>query len=321
MMNSIGGYFSLELQRNKSFLHNDGILLNTGRNALEYILRALGDVQLIYIPYYTCNVILEPLSKLGISYCFYHINICLEISSEINLKEGEYLLYTNYFGIKDRYVKDISLVYGNRLIVDNAQAFYTEPVDGVSTIYSPRKFVGIPDGGIAYCSEKYKIVEYDESYERCSHLLKRYDLGASGGYEDLHMNSAKLHDLPVRKMSRLTEAMMHSIDFGAIMQCRWQNFMFLHEALVDSNILTIPPVESFACPMVYPYYTQDTSLRVKLIEQKIFIAQYWPNVLEWCNDADEEFDLCTHIIPISVDQRYCEKDMERIIKIVKEYGK
>lgn len=73
--------------------------------------------------------------------------------------------------------------------------------------------------------------------------------------------------------------------------------------------------------MVYPYYTQDTSLRVKLIERKIFIAQYWPNVLEWCNDADEEFDLCTHIIPISVDQRYCEKDMERIIKIVKEYGK
>lgn len=321
MMDSIGGYFSLELQRNKSFLHNDGILLNTGRNALEYILRVLGDVQLIYIPYYTCNVILEPLNKLGVSYCFYHINIRLEISSEINLKEGEYLLYTNYFGIKDRYIKDISPVYGNRLIVDNAQAFYAEPVDGVSTIYSPRKFVGIPDGGIAYCSGKYEIAEYDESYERCSHLLKRYDLGASGGYEDFHMNSAKLHGLPVRKMSRLTEAMMYSIDFGTIMQCRWQNFMFLHEALADSNILTLPSVESFACPMVYPYYTQDISLRVKLIEQKIFTARYWPNVLEWCNDADEELDLCNYIIPIPVDQRYCEKDMERIIKIVKEYGK
>ena len=60
MMNSIGGYFSLELQRNKSFLHNDGILLNTGRNALEYILRALGDVQLIYIPYYTCLLYTSP---------------------------------------------------------------------------------------------------------------------------------------------------------------------------------------------------------------------------------------------------------------------
>lgn len=319
-MNSIGGYFSLELQRNKNFPHSDGVLLNTGRNALEYILRALGDVKLIYIPYYTCNVILEPLNKLGVFYRFYHVNMRLEISSEINLKEGEYLLYTNYFGIKDKYVKDISPIYGNRLIVDNAQAFYAESVNGISTMYSPRKFVGIPDGGIAYCSEKYEITEYDESYERCSHLLKRYDLGASGGYEDFHMNSAKLHDLPIRKMSRLTEAMMRSIDFGAIMQCRWHNFMSLHEALEDSNALAIPPVESFACPMVYPYYTHDISLRSRLIEQKIFIARYWPNVLSWCNDVDEEFALCNHIIPISVDQRYCEKDMERIIKIVKKYG-
>lgn len=321
MMNSIGGYFSLELQRNKSFLHNDGILLNTGRNALEYILRALGDVQLIYIPYYTCSVILEPLNKLGVSYCFYHINMCLEISSEINLKKGEYLLYTNYFGIKDEYIKDISHVYGNRLIVDNAQAFYAEPIDGISTIYSPRKFVGIPDGGIAYCAEKYEIIKYDESYERCSHLLKRYDLGAGGGYEDFHMNSAKLYDLPICKMSKLTEAMMCNIDFEVIMQCRWHNFMYLHEVLASNNPLAIPSVGSFACPMVYPYYTQDVSLRVKLIEQEIFVARYWPNVLEWCNNESEEFALCEHIIPIPVDQRYCEKDMERIIKIVKEYGK
>lgn len=321
MINSIGGYFSLELQRNNSFLHDDGILVNTGRNALEYILSALGDVKLLYIPYYTCNVILEPLNKLNIAYSFYHINMCLEISTEINLKEGEYLLYTNYFGIKDKYIKDISLIYGNRLIIDNAQAFYAEPVDGISTIYSPRKFVGIPDGGIAYCSKRYEIAEQDESYDRCSHLLKRYDLGASGGYDDFHKNSAKLHNLPVRRMSKLTEAMMCSIDFETIKQRRWHNFLCLHKALKDINIFSIPSIESFACPMVYPCYTQDDLLRAKLIEQGIFVAQYWPNVLEWCSGADEEFALCNYIVPIFIDQRYTEDDMERIIKIVMKYGK
>ena len=318
MMNPIGGYFSLELQRNKSFLHNDGILLNTGRNGLEYVVKALGDVQLIYIPYYTCNVILEPLDKLNIPYRFYYINVCLEISSKIDLKEGEYLLYTNYFGIKDKYIKSISNIYGKRLIVDNAQAFYSEPINGISTIYSPRKFVGIPDGGIVYCSGKYEIIEYDESYTRCSHLLKHYDLGAGGGYEDFHINSAKLHNLPIRKMSKLTEAMMRSIDFEAVKEQRWKNFRVLHAGLVNCNDLYIPQIETFACPMVYPYLCKDMNLKSFLIDNKVFVATYWPNVLDRCQVDMLEYQLANSIIAIPIDQRFVEEDMDRIIRLIKK---
>ena len=34
--------------------------------------------------------------------------------------------------------------------------------------------------------------------------------------------------------------------------------------------------------MIYPFYTDDIYLRARLIKQHIFVAQYWPNVLEWC---------------------------------------
>lgn len=316
MINSIGGYFSLELQRNNSFLHDDGILVNTGRNALEYILRALSDVKLLYIPYYTCNVILEPLNKLNIAYSFYHINMCLEINTEISLKEGEYLLYTNYFGIKDKYIKDISLVYGNQLIIDNAQAFYAEPVYGISAIYSPRKFVGIPDGGIAYCSKRYEIVEQDESYDRCSHLLKRHDLGASGGYEDFHLNSAKLHEQPIRRMSKLTETMIRSIDFEAVKEQRRRNFGVLHEGLFKSNKLSVPAMDTFVCPMVYPYLCKDVVLKKYLIDNQIFVPTYWPNVVEWCQADMLEHELANMLIAIPIDQRYIEDDMSRIIKLI-----
>ena len=37
-MNSIGGYFELELQRGKEY-HEHAVKLNTGRNALKYILK------------------------------------------------------------------------------------------------------------------------------------------------------------------------------------------------------------------------------------------------------------------------------------------
>lgn len=33
----IGGYFNFELRKNGSFPHDNGILLNSGRNALEVI--------------------------------------------------------------------------------------------------------------------------------------------------------------------------------------------------------------------------------------------------------------------------------------------
>ena len=45
-MQAIGGYFELaDCEVSKGFPHQDGILLNTGRNALEYILRCIGDVK------------------------------------------------------------------------------------------------------------------------------------------------------------------------------------------------------------------------------------------------------------------------------------
>ena len=34
------------------------------------------------------------------------------------------------------------------LIIDNAQAFFAKPLLGIDTFYSPRKFVGVSDGGI-----------------------------------------------------------------------------------------------------------------------------------------------------------------------------
>ena len=67
---SIGGYFGLEL-RSKEF-HKDAIRLNTGRNALEYIL--LANSYKKYLPCFTCNVLLEPIKKLNIQVVFYSIN-------------------------------------------------------------------------------------------------------------------------------------------------------------------------------------------------------------------------------------------------------
>ena len=319
-MKEIGGYFSLEIKETfqENTIHSQGLFLNSGRNALEYILSSLSVVSKLWIPYFTCDVVLEPIKKLGIPYDFYRINEHLELCEDIQLASDEYLLSTNYYGIKDSYMENLARKYGSHLIVDNAQALYAHPIEGIKTFYSPRKFAGIPDGGIAYMEAGKDIQSFDTdvSYDRLSHLLKRIDLGAGAGYTDFKDNSRKLANQPIMQMSRLTGVLFASIDFEGIRERRLKNFRILHEALKSSNQLAIPAIGSFSCPLVYPYFTNDCTLKKKLIDNKVFVATYWPNVLEWCKEDTLEYQLADRIIAIPIDQRYGEEEMKYITNLI-----
>ena len=201
MCKEIGGYFSLELSpRNQKIPASDGVFLNTGRNSIEYVLRSLNKINKLFIPYYTCDTVLEPIERLGIKYEFYNINYDLEIESDIDLYEYDYLLYTNYFGIKDSYVKNLCFKYGEKLILDNAQALFADPTERCA--YSPRKYIGLPDGGIAFSTKKPHLdIERSTSYDICSHLLKRIDCGASSAYLDFRSNSKALAHQSIKYMS------------------------------------------------------------------------------------------------------------------------
>lgn len=320
MNRAIGGYFELELPDYGGFLHDDGILLNSGGNALEYVIRSLADVRHLWIPYYTCSVVLEQVDKAGIPYSLYPIDENLEIKDQMHLLEGDYLVYTNYFGIKDRYVRWLSGLCGEHLIVDSTQAWFSSPIHGTSSFYSPRKYMGLPDGGVAYCPRHLDECVYgtDTSYERCAHLLKRIDLGPSEGYADFRSNSLELAGQPVKKMSELTRKLLCSIDFTRVKRIRIQNFEYLHQHLKGANLFPVPPLDSFVCPMVYPYLTNDKSLRQKLIENKVFVATYWLNVKEWTETGMLEEELVDNLIPLPIDQRYSTADMDRIIRIIKK---
>lgn len=318
-MKSIGGYFEIELRECDLSSVPPGKLVNSGRHALEYIIRALKNkVNRIWLPYYTCDVVLEPIRRYDIIPQFYHIDKSLEIADNIELRENDYLIVNNYFGIKDKYIHKMASIYGNKLIVDNAQAFYCFPILETNSIYSPRKFFGLPDGGIVSSMANLDD-ELSEgcSFDKCSHLLKRVDLGAESGYNDFKSNSRQLKDESLTSMSNLTKRLLGSIDFEWVKNKRRSNFEILHSAFASSNIMTIPEIDSFACPMVYPFQTNEaTVLRQRLIRNKIFVATYWPNVFNWCDKSSIEYSLAQNILPLPIDQRYGEDDMKQIIQII-----
>ena len=118
-MKPIGGYFELANREQGDFIHKHGTLLNTGRNSLEWILLSLGKVKKVYLPYYTCDVVLEPLKRLDIPFQFYQINNKLEIDEEVLPNSDEYIIVNNYFGVKDAYVAQMAAKYGSKIIKFN----------------------------------------------------------------------------------------------------------------------------------------------------------------------------------------------------------
>ena len=317
-MKAIGGYFELADFEEGVFPHEDGVLVNTGRNALEYILRSIGVVKVIYLPYYTCEVMLEPIKKMGINYEFYHINELLEPVSFPELGRAEAFLYTNYFGLKQDCVNLLAKKYGNHLIVDNAQAFFAEPLQGIDTFYSARKFFGVADGAYLYSDKKLEVnLEQDVSCDRMSHLLKRIDLGAEAGYLDFRNNEDSLNNQEIKRMSKLTEAILCGIDYESAKRKRRENYVFLDNALKNSNLIHFKMDED-DIPMVYPYLSEDQLLKQRLIDNKVFVATYWPNVLEWTSNGMIERGLMDKLIPIPCDQRYGEKEMSSVVSLLLE---
>lgn len=320
-MEAIGGYFELADYEEGAFPHKEGILLNTGRNALEYILRSIGEVRGVYLPYYTCDVVLEPVIKLHIPWSYYKIDNRFEMVDEIHLEEGEYVIVNNYFGIKDAYIQQLAGKFGDHLIVDCSQALFAETKQGIKSFYSTRKFVGVADGGVAYIGETERSVvsvsDVECTADHDSHLIKRKQFGAEAGFADFQANEKKLDNQPIRWMSNATKRILSHINYNKVVERRRDNYQYLNEALAERNFIVLPDLDTFACPMVYPFMSRDNrDLRKELLDNKVFVAKYWPNVHNLAH-YELEYEFAERVVPLPIDQRYGREEMKRIVQIIK----
>ena len=318
-MNAIGGYFALDLLNNKEF-HLNCLKLNTARNALEYILIAR-KYKKIYLPFYTCDVLLQPIEKLKVIVEFYNINKDFEpIFDYSRLKQNEGFLYTNYFGLKDSYIRKIDSLCKN-LIIDNAQSFYSKPVINGDTFYSARKFFGVSDGAYLYCNKPIQIeILKDISWKRSQYLFIRIDEEAETGYQSFKKNESELDFQEIKYMSNLTSSILGNIDYKTISEKRRDNYIFLSNELGSINKLKFN-INKKTVPMVYPFYSTNENLREILRLNKIYTAQYWDSILKNVEKGSIEYDYTKNIIYLPIDQRLNSKQLKTIIKIIKDEHK
>lgn len=313
-MKEIGGYFELEDLVSNEFY--DGLLaLNSGRNTLHYLMKAR-NITKLHIPYYLCDSVSTLLEEHGYNFEYYHVDQEFQPIFDKELEQGEFLYIVNLYGQTTKeQTRALKQRFG-QVILDHSHAFFQEPLPGVDTIYSCRKFFGVPDGAyLATDAVLHETLEQDRSSDRMAHILGRYEGTASAYYSDFRRNGDALDATPLRTMSKLTRNLMGAIDYEQACQARNENCTYLEKQLGADNPLKLTiPEGAFA----YPFLVEDgTAIRNKLAEQKIYIPLLWPNVLNDCPEDSIEYQYAANILPLPCDQRYGIEDMEYLVEMVR----
>ena len=312
MHKEIGGYMELE-HFTGPMLHEKALALSSGRACLSYLIEQRG-IRKIALPDFNCDIVEAVCRAHEVKIRFYPVGADLRPKT-LQTEEDEWFYLVNFYGQLPEDEMQSVAARVPRLITDNAQAYFDLPLKGVDTLYTCRKFLGVPDGGFVYTDALERELPVDESRERMGFVLGRFERPAGEYFAAAAQNNDDLSMEP-KSMSELTKNLLHAVDYDRVKTKRTENFRLLHEGLGSVNGLNLRLTEgAYAYPLMLP---EGQKIRKKLIERKIFVPMLWPNVPEQQPEDAEASRLARQILPLPCDQRYGAEEMDDIIKAVRD---
>ncbi|WP_297476102.1 hypothetical protein [Ferrovum sp.] len=318
----IGGYFGLDLPEYGA-LYPQAVHYQSARSALRAVLECQG-IHRVWMPAYVCDSVLRAADAAGIEARTYGLDNSLYPSDlPSTLLDDEVVLYVNYFGLCQSVVKRLQTQYLlEHLIIDNSQALFAPHNGELATIYSPRKFAGLPDGGLLLHSSRLSItvpsVEDQGSFERMKYLLLRTSCSAREGYAAFQEARNSLQNLPPMTMSRLTRRLIRSIDWQQVRSRRRDNFAVIAQRLNPMNAIQWLPTDDDV-PLCYPLVLRGidvAAIKAHLTAQNIFTATYWPDALPRLKPGSIEAALAQDTLFLPVDQRLDPTRMEIFVQYI-----
>jgi hypothetical protein len=301
----IGGFFELEIPRgNNNSYHPNAYAYTSGRACLGVILE-ITKPRKIYLPYYSCEAVLQPLRTRNVAYEYYRLDSKLEFDLGITTRSDELLLYINYFGLKTDFARLLGKRYGSQLIIDNTQAFFEIPDRGDNywSFNSARKFFGVPDGAYLYGPCSIPPATQRNTELNYGHLVERLTGNQAKAYELYVRSEANITDCPY-DMSILSERILTAIDYCSVKRSREENFAFFHRNLADVNRFPFDP-DKGSTPFCYPLLLDFVVDKRLLAAQSIYLPTYWPNIpTEGLLEFAGERKFVEHLLPLPVDHRY-----------------
>ncbi len=317
-MKPIGGFFELEIAKGQSLYHDEAIKFTTGRACLNHILSLLKPSKL-YLPYYCCNALFEPMILNEIEYEFYAINEQLEIKSPPNLKYNEFIIYTDFFGIKTKYTNSLIHLYNEKLIVDNTHSFFLKGYESPNYSFtSARKYFGVPDGAFLYGPSDLNI---NVSMMRNANVSVQHNVNRLVGLQEKayaeYLKYEKELGSEIETISILSEKILSTINYKEVRKIRNENLNFLRKVFDNINRLKIDEDE-IDC-FCYPLLLEKPIEKEKLYKENIFIPNLWMDTLirKQKNRFELECKFSMELLPLPIDHRYTLKDMKRVNETIK----
>ncbi|MCI8948466.1 MAG: hypothetical protein HFG49_00300 [Lachnospiraceae bacterium] len=331
-MKEYGGYIQLDTYRGQEYYPNL-LSFNSGRGALRFLIR-IRNIKKLYLPGFCCSTVWEACEAERISWEFYQVDDGFRPVFDKELENGEWLYIVNHYGVFASCEMEAMIRQFGQVIVDHTHAFFRPPLAGADTLYSCRKFFGVPDG--AYLSlglkddqeyagrmkrfsesawQQYSLLPMDQSFDRMHFLLGRYEAPASKFYQEYAENNERFTSEPVKQMSSLTHNLLRAIDYEEANARRTRNFSFLSRQLSHMNRLFLPMIPG---AFAYPLWLKEglgkgPEIRRELIRHKVYIPCLWPEVEKQCPKDSADCQMAENILPLPVDQRYQEADMREIL--------
>lgn len=313
------------------FLDDTNLFLANGRSGIMVLIDRLAPAS-VWMPSYLCLTMIEAVDQKKTNLRFYEVGYNLHISSTDwidQIQPGDLVVLIDYFGFPlSSKVAGLVKEQGGYVLEDAAQALLSGEVGRFSdfVVFSPRKFLGVPDGGLLILNRELNFHDIDLAPPPAEWWLKAFYAGVLRREFDIHGGNRRWFELfqetgptgPVGyyAMSELSKALLrHSFDYSTIAQRRIDNYKYLAEVLGD--IALFPSLSANIVPLGFPIRVKNRDrLRQVLLDHQIYPPVHWPIQGIVPQQFRDSHKLAGEIMTLPCDQRYDRHDMKRMVSII-----
>lgn len=296
-----------------------GSLTFSGRTALEAVLNEIPFAKTALLPSYCCDSMIEPFRKAGILVDFFDVNYKDGLAVEIT-SNADILLWCNYFGFQSTFPN-----FDGVIIEDITHSLFSDISHHSQSDYliaSVRKWEPINCGG--YCSVetygKQPLEMFLKNKSSAMTLKAKYLIDQDQKDKELFLsmfnncNRWLADNYSELTIDEYSQKYIHHVNMEKQKEVRRRNAHFLYKGL-QKKVDFLFAEEQMDCPLFVPIVFHNlgerTFVRKKLIDNKIYCPVHWPHPNAAC-----ESNLYDTELSLICDQRYCEKDMERIVSVL-----
>ena len=310
------------------FLDDTNLFLANGRSGIMVLIDRLAPAS-VWMPSYLCPTMIEAVDQKKTNLRFYEVGYNLHISSTgwiDQIQPGDLVVLIDYFGLPlSAKVVDMVKSHGGYVLEDACQALLSEHVGQYSdfVLFSPRKFIGVPDGGIltSCCNVNFDDVKLKpvpaswwlKMLEATINMREFNQYGGERRWYRLFQEANASTPCGYYAMSDLSRKLLfNAFDYAEIAKRRIENYLLLFNELKDMTIFDSLPDDTVPLGFVIRHPDRDI-IRRDLFKEKIYPPVHWEIEGLVPKEFSKSHLLANQIMTLPCDQRYNAESMYRLI--------